>query len=438
MRASMLPGPFTLRILSEFKIHGLTYVYLRHYENLPESVGNDVDILVGPRQRWHAVDLIRAAAAECGWRILKVVAFSPLSVFLARYDGEEFLHIDLFDRLEWHWVEYADAAAILSRRQYNGQVFHPAAGDELFLNVCTRLIYTGLIRKKHRTQAREWVEREGATAIQEAFEFHLAAGGARSFGQAVAECDWKRVEARAWTLRGLAIFRYAMLRPWRGLCGLARLIRRSAGRLLRPPGLFIVFIGTEGRTTDAIVRAITPVLQAITGRTDTLVFHWKPCWTSGRKTPSKSANLDAQYRGKGNRAAAGIIRLAFEWLALWCGWFRFILPARARNRPVIAMCHVNDHIPESARYRLSLPSKILRFAARTAPQPELVFVLRAIENLSPYHNLEPFCFSGQSFEHFLLRPANGNPRVVLINAEEPIASVVRAIRNAIVSRILSV
>ena len=425
------PGRLILCALSAFERHGLFYLYLRHYDALPASVGNDVDLLIAPGRRRDALGLIRAAATGCGWRVLKVVEFSPLSVFLVRNDGVEWLHIDLFDRLEWHWVEYADASVVLARRRHNGMLFHPAPGDEVYLNVCTRLVYSACVRDKHRQQADNLVAREGAAAVHEAFALHLPANPGRSLAQAVTGGDWQAVEAGARALRRQVVLHHGLLRPRRGLAGLGRFLRRSMARLLRPPGPFLVFVGADGVGKTTVIDGIAPLLHGITGRTDPLCFGWKPCRKGIRDigTPSPAMSGPSHMPPRG--PAASLVDLTCHWLGIWWGWIRFILPARARNRAVIGECYAYDLVLDPARFGLRVPGCILRLAARTVPQPDLVVAMRASSDAILARNPEWSQSEIDRYQERVRRMAAGNPRFRVIEADGTPAVVIGCVSQAI-------
>lgn len=427
------PGQFVLSLLTKLEIDGLPYAYLRNYQDLPASVGNDVDLLVAPGRRRDALGLIRAAATGCGWRVLKVVEFSPLSVFLVRNDGVEWLHIDLFDRLEWHWVEYADASVVLARRRHNGMLFHPAPGDEVYLNVCTRLVYSACVRDKHRQQADNLVAREGVAAVHEAFALHLPANPGRTLAQAVAGGDWQAVKAGAGALRRQVILHHGLLRPRRGLAGLGRFFRRSMARLLRPPGPFLVFVGADGVGKTTVIDGIVPLLHGITGRTDPLCFDWEPCQKDIRDVGTPSPAMSGPPHMPPRGPAASLVYLTCHWLGIWWGWIRFILPARARNRAVIGECYAFDLVFDPARFGLRVPGCILRLAALTVPQPDLVVALQASPNA--IHARKPELPQSQvdRYQERVCRMAAGNPRFRVIEADGTPAVVIARVSQAILN-----
>ncbi len=373
----MLPGNLVLKFLHDFDSAGLSYVYLRNYENLPEDIGNDVDILVPKNMRGRAAEIIRSLLPGTGWELVRQVEFGPISLFLASSDGSQFMHMDLFDRIEWHWLEYADSPGLIERRQWNGMVHHPAPADEVALNVLTRLLYAGIIREKHRVQAQSCLAQNGPKPLIAAFVSHLGEKTGRSLAERIVNQDWEgTIRWAPKVLRGL--YRRALLHaPSSALLGLWRYLRRATLRLLRPPGPFLVFEGADGVGKSSVIEGILPFMKELTGKNDTLMFHWKPTRNSIR-IAGEPAGAAQNPRGATVRSPMlSILFLGYHWLGFWFGYLRHVLPARARNGAVIGDRYAYEFFLDPARLRLSLPRWMLKFASTTVPQPDLVICLVA-------------------------------------------------------------
>jgi hypothetical protein len=298
---SITPGEISLQLIKDLEHGGINTVYLRNHEDLPVSVGNDVDLLIQQGKAEEALARITETTKKHGWRVLRHVRFSPVSIFLASDDFEHFLHVDLFDRLEWHSIEYAATQSMISNRHWNGQVHPPDPSDELFLNICTRLIYQGTIRDKHRAQTRKFLEQGLHEEIRAAFIRHLGSGLGAALGDTVVREDWSAAESFKASLRRKAIIRYGLLSPRSALTGIWRYLTRSLQRTINPPGPFIVFEGADGVGKSTIIEGLIPLFKDLTGRTDTLLFHWKPTHASIRQA-GEAAGPASNPRGKTRRS----------------------------------------------------------------------------------------------------------------------------------------
>jgi hypothetical protein len=295
----------TMTVLKEFHLRELPYLYLRNYENLPSGIGNDVDLLVAPGLRNKALSILESIVSDTGWSLYRIIEFGPLSLYLCDPAHADFLHIDLFDRLEWHWVPFADSSTILDRRIWNGLVFQPDPRDEVFLNVMTRLGYAGIVREKHRSQSKTLGAKLGGPAFVETWVQHLGHAIGSRCGSMAARGDWDGLMAYARSHRPQWFFTLVLKRPFSAACGLFRYGRRSMKRILHPPGPVIAWMGKKPDRREAEHSALARLLMKMTGREDVRILR-----------------LQA-------------VSSVSSWLGYWKLWITQVVPSTIKNRAVI-------------------------------------------------------------------------------------------------------
>jgi thymidylate kinase len=434
MNPTMTAGHLVIAMIAELEKQGVPSVYLRNYENLPEEVGNDVDLLVPAGQRGTVAKILADVAQQNGWIDLGRSHFSPLAAYFANPETTETLHLDLFDRLEWHFLEFAVAAEVLTRRRFNGLVHIPAAEDEIYLNLATRLIYQGKIREKHQVQAEEHVEQYGSDALIRAFGIHLGKHG-ESLARTLATHQWQASPAIRMAILRAAILNHGVRRPWQALIGGARYTRRILRKIVKPPGHFIVLEGADGVGKSTILEKILPWCSEWCAGRDTYNFHWKPVRLhSGPRKLAPSVNP----RGTTPRSGpASLIYLGFHLLGFWWGWLCRIRPLLSKSHCVVGDRYSYDLFLDPRRFRLNLPDGLCKLASLLTPKPDVTIALLADPEVVHARKPELTVDEIYDYQKRWRCLATGRPTMVSVSADGPPEEVIRSVKQAILKSISS-
>jgi thymidylate kinase len=424
----MTAGLLIVEMIDALRAGGIASVYLRNYENLPGTVGNDVDILLPAGRRNAAVDIFRGVALAHGWSYLGCGHFSSLALYFGNIETTETLHIDLFERIEWHFLEFADAKGIIERRLWNGKVDVPHPHDEVYLNVVTRLIYQGKIREKHRLQAREFSAQFGEEALGETFSSHLGVAG-HGLARMLTAADWEATSGIRRKLLLLVLKRFGCLRPLRMLAGLGRYGTRIVRKMLSPPGRFLVLEGADGVGKSTVLAALLPWCGAWCAGRDSYDFHWKPVrLSSGPKTQA----MPTDPRAKAARSGLlSLLYLAFHLGGFWWGWLRWIYPALVKSHAVVGDRYSYDIYLDPERFRLRLPPALCRVVAMLAPRPEVTLALVAAPAVIRARKPELAMDEISRYQQRWAELSAGRFRMVTVSAEGPPEDVIKRAKQAI-------
>ena len=108
-----------------------------------------------------------------------------------------------------------------------------------------------------------------------------------------------------------------------------------------------------------------------------LFFHWKPV-KSNLSYDAIPGDNPHDPRGKEPRSPlASLVFLAHHWLDFQLGYWRFVRPAIRASRLVVADRYTYDVLLDPKRFRLKLPTWILRLFVRTLPRPDCAILLHA-------------------------------------------------------------
>jgi hypothetical protein len=165
--------------------------------------------------------------------------------------------------------------------------------------------------------------------------------------------------------------------PARIVEGLTRGAARDVGRLLRPTGMVVLVAGPDGSgkstLADRLPIACTGLFRG-TGR-----FHWRPGLLPrpgvllGSEGPDPSRPHGRPVHGP----ALSLALVAYHWVDFVAGGLLRIAARRVRSGMVVVERGWWDMAVDPARYRLGVPSRVIRTLGALVPAPDLALVLEA-------------------------------------------------------------
>lgn len=299
----------------------------------------------------------------------------------------------------------------------------PAVGLE-FACYLTKKIVKGHLGREHAGRltrlygedpdgCRRWLER-----LFPEPESELVVGAARSG-------DWESVRVRIANLRRTLIYRTGR----RNRLGAIRYrfddLRRMAGRVLRPTGLAVAFLGPDGSgkstVMDLVERDLAPAFRR------SAQYRLRPGLTKGENpTPV----TDPHGRPRWGRM------LSFAKLASWCahytlGYALHVYPKLVRSTFVLFDRYYQDLLVDPARYRYGGPRWTARAVGRLLLRPHMVILLDAPAEvlLARKQEISPDEIVRQRAAY--LKVVRGLPNGYVVDASRPLGEVLADVEGLI-------
>jgi thymidylate kinase len=191
---------------------------------------------------------------------------------------------------------------------------------------------------------------------------------------------------------------------------------------------FIAFLGCDGSGKSAVIAGVAEHLRE-KGESVTL-GHWRPKPFASETTHSSAAE---DPHGQEPRGAVGsILKLAWLWLNWWIAWLRH-LGRESRVGYVLFDRYHGDLLVDPRRYRYGGPMTIARLAMRLMPQPDLVIFLDATPEVLLSRKQEVGTEALAASREEYLAFCRGDTRALLVDACQPLASVIAEAVRAVES-----
>lgn len=144
---------FLKDLFYDFNSKKIDYVVLRNYENLPNDVGNDLDILINKNSEVEINFLLNQLIKKHNLFIKKKqIRYSYIGIYLGSLNNQKYqLQIDFYTSLVKGWIEYSNSMTILNNRIRYKMFFVPNPTHEIQAIVYKELFAYNSLRKKYET-----------------------------------------------------------------------------------------------------------------------------------------------------------------------------------------------------------------------------------------------------------------------------------------------
>ena len=196
-------GVFLKRVFREYDNKGIAYCVERNYQNYPEIITGDIDLVVSSSDFEMAIEISLETAFLCGWKNF-VNYKTKQSVHLGfcgdNYPSRYVLVIEFFNGGTWRGLNFLTPKQILKERVRYNDVWRPNPAHEAIITLVHHLLYNGKVFDKYRDNIYNLASRD-----KEKFNSELE----RRFGRRIADkmtCfvdnkKWQDLESLAMKLR---------------------------------------------------------------------------------------------------------------------------------------------------------------------------------------------------------------------------------------------
>jgi len=356
----------------------IEFCVLGDTRSLPDAIASDLDMVVPARELEQMPGTLWQFCRDFGLQLVQLIRHERSACYfvLAWRDsvgGLRTLAPDFCSDYRRAGRLLLSADELLSRRRpaldASGQPrnFSVPAPDVQFIYYLTKKIDKLELHDAHGSYlSRQWqADPDGALRSIVRFWPELADNGL--IAHAATLDQWAGVQARLPQLR-LALRRAVGRSPLEILAEAGR----ALGRVLRPTGMAVAFIGPDGSGKSSLIERVTADLRPVFRRTMTL--HLRPrLLASG----VGSAPVAETHALPARCVAASLAKLACFVADYLAGYALRLLPFLVRSGLVAFYRYFHDLLADPKRYRYGAPMALARAATWLVPEPGLWLVLDA-------------------------------------------------------------
>lgn len=423
---------FFAELFARYDRAKLPHAQARNADGFPETMGNDIDLLIPRAREGEAraifLTVLREHQGEL-WQEHRRDYFLDLRFTLP---GSTLpMHLDLYwGVFTWHGLPYVDEATALgaSHSVTLGASVRPA--HAAMGMIFGSLLWGGFYKARYLPKVYELLavpeERvEFARCIHEAF-------GELPHGRVTEPPELSSEIAKAMRLR---LKKNAF---GRDAVGASRALGRhwlaELRTVFQPPGFSIAVLGPDGSGKSTVLAALAEQLGPLFVSTHR--FHWRPSLLPDvgvllGKRGAQSGPVSDPHARPPHSTLASLGRLFWYAADYWLGHLLRIRRARAQAGLVLFDRHAADMWCDPRRYRFGLPREFIRALTWLLPRTELTFVLLpdaaaliARKNEIPEASLADLLAQYRTL-------AESGPTVFGIDATQPVDQVVESIMETV-------
>jgi len=268
-RKESIYAPFLAAFFRELAARHVRYCVPRNFEDLPEVIHGDVDVLVRPGQVRRAEaalenivpgHFVLRRVERNGHVLVWIGSAAELRNAAREERTAEVLEIDFVTELQWKGIAYQDTISVLSLARPERGMWVAADADKASHVLCHAILDKNCIKPSYRAAIAEVVSERGAKAFAPLESFVGSAMVSRLYETFAGGEDEALLALRDELVRSLLFSRPTAAPGWLGYT-LARGLRMALA-LVSPPGVLIATAGPDGVGKSTLLENTRLVLES--------------------------------------------------------------------------------------------------------------------------------------------------------------------------------
>lgn len=369
---SQATGNFVRQLFSVFERTGIRYCVLHGWDELPDNVSSDLDLVLHPED-YSKLELAFSELSAHGYKWIQCRNYAGCSYRFdfAWFEGEKFHVIGVDCIFEYRYaglILRSGAELLEGRRQHDG--FWIASTETVFAYMLMKKTLKGVISSEQLSELKEVAAEIGTTrSLSVASDLFGTVQGA-GVVSAIADESLPGMLPRLRSyLRRVVLGR----NPWSFVRYHADEMLRLVKRWLQPTGLLLIALGPDGVGKSTVladvVENLKPAFRGI------YFFHYRATFSAKSNTPVTNPHA-RQPRGP----ILSILRVVVLFIQFWISYLLIVRPKLGRSGLVVFDRYFHDLLVDRLRYRYSGPQWLLRLMLKFIPgQDAVVLVMDADE-----------------------------------------------------------
>lgn len=368
------------RCFERFENEQIKYAILRKVKEIMEGKAHDIDMVIEKTKVKEARKFLLRVAAECGWMLVMESwkdSGNLLTIHFASVSECDIaiVHFDLFLNFSWNGYLMLENEQLLEGTKKRHGAYCVSDTVEMTTKLISRYIYHGKVKEEYRKELSAYC-RSNPDGMEKTLRHFLTQSSAEKIVSYVMKSEWSELENINEGIR-LEIKAAAQKNLFAEFANKVKAVKMKINRYLKPGGICIAFLGTDGSGKTTIINALPEVLKNTFDESQISYHHWRPGFLASPKGKNSGSLKDANepHSQKLYSPLVSLGKFFYYNFDFVLGYWFCIRVSLAKNELVIFDRYYYDYLLDKYRYRLDIPDWLIRFCICFIPKPEVVFLL---------------------------------------------------------------
>lgn len=377
----MTRGDILLRVAASFAEAGIRWCILHGYQEFPQRVLSDVDIIVAKQDQ---AQVSRLLLQLPGIHLVQAINYQPDSVYyvLCSLDATPImLQLDVsanFQTAGHRWLMGEEFLA--ARCQFHNLLWAPPPALEFIAYLIKKITKAWQLGNNNFQDlhaeylTRLFLNDEQACTLQlsrffSAQDFIILCMAAKTG-------SWQVVIEKSPEIARRLLARKKAYTDGVYWHGRLQEIKRWVARCRSPTGIVVAVLGPDGAGKTAVIKHVKALLAPAFRRTSCM--HLRPHFGARGRYAASTSNPHGQLP---RNAVASSFKLGWWLLDYTAGYIASVYWRKVRSTLVVFDRYFYDLFVDPVRYRFAGPWPVAKWLARFVPPPEIIIILDAPEHV---------------------------------------------------------